>query len=128
MRAHATLALIALLTSGAASADDLFARNDGPRTAALYLEIPLGVRDRAHAKPAFGLRIEQHQLGLASFGDRAGAGTKTLLDVPLLVRKDDPLSAAGAQHLLGTGAIVGIVVGAVVAVAVISDDDDGGGY
>jgi hypothetical protein len=123
VRAHATLTLIALLTSGAASADDLFTRNDGARSAALYLEMPVGVRDRKHAKPAFGLRLERHQL--ASF---AGAGrTKTLLDVPLLVRKDDPLRAAGAQHLLGTGAIVGIAVGAVVAVAVITDDDDGGG-
>jgi hypothetical protein len=30
--------------------------------------------------------------------------------------------------MLGTGAIVGIAVGAVVAVAVISDDGGGGGY
>ena len=126
MRAHVTLALIALVTSGAASADDLFTRNDGPRTAALYLEMPVGVRDRAHAKPALGLRLQQHQLGLASFPE--GDHTKTLLDVPLLFRKDNPLRAAGAQHMLGTGAIVGIVVGAVVAVAVISDSGGGGGY
>jgi hypothetical protein len=30
--------------------------------------------------------------------------------------------------LLGKGMIVGIVVGAVVAVSVLSDDDDGSGY
>lgn len=126
MRAHPTLALIALLMSGVASADDLSTRNDGPRTAVLYLEMPVGVRDRAHAKPAFGVRLQQHQLSLASFAD--GDHTKTLLDVPLLVRKDDPLRAAGAQHMLGTGAIVGIVVGAVVAVAVISDSGGGGSY
>jgi hypothetical protein len=127
VRTQLTLALIALLTSGAASADDFSFRNGGLRTAALYLEVPVGVRDRAHAKPAFGLRLQQDRLPLASVG-RVGGGTKTLLDVPLLVRKDDPLRASGAQDLLGKGAIVGIVVGAVVAVAVISDDGDGGGY
>jgi hypothetical protein len=119
------LALLALLTSGAASANDLLTPNHGTRSAALYLEIPVGVRDRAHTKPAFGLRVQQNQVGLASLA--AGGGTRTLLDMPLLVRKDDPLRAAGAQHMLGTGAIVGIVVGAVVAVAVITDDSDGGG-
>jgi len=130
VRTHTTLALIALLTSGAASADDSFTHDNGPRFASLYLEMPVGVRDRAHAKPAFGLRLQQYQLGLTSFADRERTGTKTLFDVPLLVRKDDPLRAAGARHMLGTGAIVGIVVGAVVAVAAISDDDDGsgGGY
>ena len=44
--------------------------------------------------------MQQHQVGLASLA--AGGGTRTLLDMPLLVRKDDPLRAAGAQRRLGT--------------------------
>ncbi len=50
-------------------------------------------------------------------------------DVPLRARSDDAVRDSGATMLLGKGLIVGIVVGAVVAVSVLSDDDDGsGGY
>ena len=61
----------------------------------------------------------------------AGVGwrAKTILEVPLRVRSDDAVRDSGAAMLLGKGLIVGIVVGAVVAVSVLSDDDDdGGGY
>lgn len=120
---------MAFLASSAAFAGDLSNSPDGnPRAAAFYVEMPLGARHRH--KPAFGLRLQELALPHMSFAAARQAGlSKTLLDVPLVVRKDDPLRDAGAAMLLGKGAIVGIVVGAVVAVSVMSDDDgDGGGY
>ena len=133
MRTRVTLALVALLTSGVAAADDLFtyagASQRGPTTAALYLEVPLGARNRQQAKPVLGLRLMEHRLaplGVAGSGYRF---PRTLLDVPLTRRDDDPLRDTPSANLLGKAVIVGIVVGAVVAVNVINDDDDdGGGY
>jgi hypothetical protein len=121
------LALIASIASGAAVADEPFAGPAAVRAASLYLEIPLGVRDRQRAKPSFGLRVEELSSPARSFAGATGL-PKTLVDVPLRVRHDDAVRDSGAAMLLGKGAIVGIVVGAVVAVALISDDDDGGGY
>lgn len=133
MRIPTTFALIAVFAAATASADDLFGAGstgaESARVATLYLEVPLGVRDRRHAKPVFGLRLQEVAFAPSSFAVSGGrGGTRTLVDVPLLVRRDDPLRDSGATMLLGTGMIVGIVVGAVVAVSVLSDDDDGGGY
>ncbi len=135
MRIPATFALIAIFASATASADDLFGsgntRAESARVATLYVEVPLGVRDRRRAKPAFGLRLQEVAFTPSSFAVSGGrGGIRTLVDVPLLVRREDPLRDSGATMLLGTGMIVGIVVGAVVAVSVLSDDDgDGdGGY
>lgn len=77
-----------------------------------------------------GLRLQELALPhVRSAAARDGGVARTLLDVPLLFRKDNPLGDGAAARLLGKGAIVGIVVGAVVAVSVINDDDgDGGGY
>jgi len=97
------------------------------RAASLYLEIPLGVRDRQRAKPSLGLRVEELGGGPRSFS-RAASLSRTLVDVPLRARHEDALRDSGANTMLGTGAIVGIVVGAIVAVSVLSDDDGGGGY
>jgi hypothetical protein len=67
---------------------------------------------------------------LSSTAAGVGWRAKTILDVPLRVRSADAVRDSGAAMLLGKGLIVGIVVGAVVAVSVLSDDDDdgGGGY
>lgn len=129
MRTEATLALIALFAAGTASADEFAGtHSDGVRAAALYLEMPIGVRDRQRAKPTFGLRLQEFRSAPLSFvGPRQSAAPKTLIDVPLRVRGDDTLRDSGATMLLGKGLIVGIVVGAVVAVNVLNDDDDGGG-
>jgi hypothetical protein len=130
VRTQATFALIALFATGAASADELLAgaHPDGVRAAALYLEMPLGVRDRQNAKPKFGLRLQEYRGAPLGFvGPRQSAAPKTLIDVPLRVRGDDTLRDSGATMLLGKGVIVGIVVGAVVAVSVLNDDDNGGG-
>ena len=117
-----------MVASATASADELFGpRAAGARAAAFYVEVPLGGA-RHGSKPAFGLRLQELPLPHSTVGARRGGGYRTLLDVPLVVRNDDPLREAGAAMLLGKGAIVGIVVGAVVAVSVISDDGDGGGY
>ena len=95
------------------------------------LELPLPNGDRMWTPKMEARVVQELALPHASFSAAryAGGPSRTLLDVPLVVRKDDPLRDAGAAMLLGKGAIVGIVVGAVVAVSVISDDDgDGGGY
>lgn len=134
VRTQTILAVVALLASGTAVADGAFSHTGtherGPTAAALYLEVPLGASGRQNAKPILGLRLQQlplTPLGAAG-SDRWHA--RTLLDVPLLRRDDDPLRDAPASNLLGKGVIVGIVVGAVVAVSVLNDDDDGsgGGY
>jgi hypothetical protein len=123
------LALLALAASGTASADELLSpRSGSPRAAVLYVELPIGAARHRH-KPAFGLRLQELAVphaATAAAGYSSG-GARTLLDVPLLVRKDDPLRDGSAAMLLGKGAIVGIVVGAVIAVSVINDDGDGGG-
>jgi hypothetical protein len=125
------LALVALLVSGAAAADDLFSypgmRERGPTAAALYLEVPLGARNRQQAKPVLGLRLVEQPLAPLNVAGRAHFRQRTLLDVPLTRRHDDPLRDAPSANLLGKAVIVGIVVGAVVAVNVLDDDDDGGG-
>lgn len=128
MKISAALALLAFVASGTAFAGELADGPAGsPRAAAFYVAVPLGTRHRH--KPAFGLRLQELALPHSSFASAGHAGlSRTLLDVPLVVRKDDPLRDAGAAMLLGKGAIVGIVVGAVVAVSVMSDDGDGGGY
>lgn len=131
MRTRVPLALVALLATSAAAADDVFShagtRERGPTAAALYLEVPLGARNRQQARPVFGLRLlELAPLSLAG-GDHWLP--KTLLDVPLVRRDDDPLRDAPSSNLLGKAVIVGIVIGAVVAINVLDDDDDGGsGY
>jgi hypothetical protein len=122
------LALLALAASGAASADELLSpRSGSPRAAVLYVELPIGAARHRH-KPAFGLRLQELAVPHAATAAAGySSGARTLLDVPLLVRKNDPLRDGGAAMLLGKGAIVGIVVGAVIAVSVINDDGDGGG-
>ncbi len=130
MKARVLFAFVALLLSSAAAADNPFGhaglRERGLTAAALYLEVPLGARNRRDAKPVLGLRLLQLPRNAAG-SDRWLP--KTLLDVPLVRRDDDPLRDAPASSLLGKGVIVGIVVGAVVAVSVLTDDDDGdGGY
>jgi hypothetical protein len=128
MRSTAALALLALVASGTAFADELDSpRSASARAAALYVEVPVGPARHRH-KPAFGLRLQELALPHANTTAGRLGGARTLLDVPLLVRKDDPLRAGGPAMLLGKGAIVGIVVGAVVAVSVLDDDGDGGGY
>lgn len=86
--------------------------------------VPLGVRDRQ--RPVFGLRLQETRLA-ASTLTGAPPGARTVLEVPF-VHNDDPLDDSGAKMLLGKGLIVGIVVGAIVAVSVIGDNDDGDGY
>ncbi len=125
MRIPAAIALFALLVSGVASAVEPFG-TPRERTAALYLEVPLGLRDRQRAKPVFGLRLQEARLTPFMFAG-SPIGARTVLDVPLLRPNDDPLEGSGATMLLGKGLIVGIVVGAVVAVSVLGDDD-GDGY
>ncbi len=133
MRTQATLALIALLASAGAYADGRLSTGHagarGPTAAALYVSVPIGARNRERAKPTLGLRVQELPLApLSSMGPGVGWRAKTLLDVPLRVRSDDAVHDSGAALLLGKGLIVGIVVGAVVAVSALSDDDDGGGY
>ena len=134
MRTQATLALIALLASGAAAADERLATSAGargPTAAALYVAVPIGARNRDKAGLTLGLRLQELPVApLSASLPGAGWRANTILDVPLRARTDDPLEDSGAAMLLGKGLIVGIVVGAVVAVSVISDDDDddGGGY
>jgi hypothetical protein len=134
VRTQATLVLIALLASGAAAADDRFsapAGARGPAAAALYVSVPIGARNRAQARPTLGLRLQELPVApLSASTPGAGWRARTILDVPLRARTDEPLQDSGATMLLGKGLIVGIVVGAIVAVSVISDDDDGdgGGY
>jgi hypothetical protein len=126
--------LLALFTSSAAAADDRFGhagmRERGPTAAALYLEVPLGARNRQQAKPVLGLRLLELQHAPLSVAGSHHWRPKTLLDLPLTRRSDDPLRDAPASNLLGKAVIVGIVIGAVVAVNVLNDDDDdgGGGY
>jgi hypothetical protein len=135
VRTQVILALIALLASAEAYADGLFpagtAGARGPTAAALYVSVPIGARNRQQARPTLGLRLQELPLApLSSTAPGTGWRAKTILDVPLRVRSNDPVSDSGATMLLGKGLIVGIVVGAVVAVSVLSDDDDdgGGGY
>ena len=133
MRIRVPLALVALLATGAAAADDLFARagmhERGPTAAALYLEVPIGARNRQEAKPILGLRLLELPLAPLSVAGSNHWRPRTLLDVPLIRRRDDPLRDTPSSNLLGKAVIVGIVVGAVVAVNVLNDDDDdGGGY
>jgi hypothetical protein len=127
--------LIALLASAGASADGLLpagpAGARGPTAAALYVAVPIGARNRERAGPTLGLRVQELPLApLSSTAAGVGWRAKTILDVPLRVRSADAVRDSGAAMLLGKGLIVGIVVGAVVAVSVLSDDDDdgGGGY
>jgi hypothetical protein len=125
VRASTAFALLALFATGSASADDAFTPA-GARAAALYVAVPLGARDR-RAAPVLGLRIQEYRLGPSGPAGAASlASTRTVLDVPLLAREDDPLRDSGAKMLLGKGMIVGIVVGALVAASLISDDDDDG--
>jgi hypothetical protein len=120
-----------LLSTAAAAADDLFSypgmRERGPAAAALYVEVPIGARNRQEAKPVLGLRLLEQPLAPLSIAGRAHWRHRTLLDVPFTRRDDDPLRDTPSANLLGKGVIVGIVVGAVVAVSVINDNDDGGG-
>jgi hypothetical protein len=124
--------LAALLASGGALADGRFPNGPaGAAAAALYVAVPIGAGNREDAKPTLGLRVQELPLApLSSASPGAGWQAKTILDVPFRVRNGDALRDSGAAMLLGKGLIVGIVVGAVVAVSVISDDDDdgGGGY
>lgn len=123
MKTPGALLLLACLATGTASADPLLARDSAaPRVAALYFEVPLASRDRPHAKPTFGLRLQQMPLAPADSAPR------TLLEVPLRIGARDPLQGGDAAMLLGKGAIIGLAVGAVVAVGVLADDGDDDGY
>jgi hypothetical protein len=122
-----------LLAGSSAAADDLFrhagTHERGPTAAALYLEVPLGARNRQQAKPVLGLRLQELPFAPISVAGGNHWRPKTLLDLPLIRRNDDPLRDAPSSNLLGKAVIVGIVVGAVIAVNVLDDDDDdGGGY
>jgi hypothetical protein len=131
VRTQATVALITLLASAGAYADESSSSARGPAAAALYVSVPIGARHRQDARPTLGLRLQELPLApLSSAAPGAGWQARTIFDVPFRVRTDDPLRDSGAAMLLGKGLLVGIVVGAVVAVSVISDDDDdgGGGY
>ena len=133
MRTRVLCAFLALLATGAAAADDIFGhagmRERGPTAAALYLEVPLGARNRQQAKPILGLRLVELRLAPLSVAGSDHWRSRTLLDVPLMRRDDDPLRDTPSSNLLGKAVIVGIVVGAVIAVNVLNDDDDdGGGY
>jgi hypothetical protein len=131
MKARATLLVVGLLASAAAAADGTFTRTAGggnqASAAVLYLEVPLRTHGKRPAGLSFGLRLQQSPLAPLSLGGRDAWQAKTILDVPFRVRHDDPLRDSGAAMLLGKGMIVGIVVGAVVAVSVLTDDDGGGG-
>ena len=130
MRTQATLALIALLACSAATADDTFATLNGANrspAAMLYFEVPLAKRGHHREAPIFGLRVQQVSAApLTLVGPRMEWQAKTLIDVPLRARQDDPLRDSHAAMALGKGAVIGIIVGAIVAVAVIADDDGGG--
>ena len=133
MRTRAALLVVGVLASATAAADGTFSRADRANqapAAALYFQVPLGTRGEQQGRPTFGLRVQQGPLAQLHFSPLDRRQAKTILDVPFRARQDDPLRDSGASTLLGTGMIVGIVVGAVVAVAVLSDDDDGdgGGY
>ena len=73
--------------------------NRRARAAALYLEVPLGVRDRQNAKPVFGLRLQEARL--APFTLTGSRDFRSVLDVPLFQHNDDPLRDSGATMLLG---------------------------
>jgi len=90
--------------------------------------VPLGARVEAHMRPVFGLRLQQTPLAQINVSPWDRRQARTVLDVPFRSRREDPLKDSGALNVLGTGAIVGIVVGGIVAVAVLADDDGGGGY
>jgi hypothetical protein len=119
-----------LLASGAAAADEPFRQAGtharGPTAASLYLEVPLGARNRQQAKPVLGLRLQELPFAPLSVAGSGHWRPKTLLDLPLIRRDDDPLRDAPSSNLLGKAVIVGIVVGAVIAVNVLKDDDDDG--
>lgn len=124
---------MALFASGSAAADGVFSsgrtRGDGSTAASLYVAVPFGPRNGQRAKPVLGLRLQELPLAPDFRGAALDWRAKTILDVPLVTRREDPLRDSGAAMLIGKGLIVGIVVGAVVALSVISDDDDGdGGY
>jgi len=88
-----------------------------------------GARNRQQAKPILGLRLLELRLASLSVAGSDHWRSRTLLDVPLMRRDDDPLRDTPSSNLLGKAVIVGIVVGAVIAVNVLNDDDDdGGGY
>jgi hypothetical protein len=136
MRTRAALLVVGLAVSAAAAADaevGNFNRADQANqapTAALYFSVPLGARAEQHARTTFGLRLQEAPLAPLSLGPWDPRQARTIVDVPFRARYADPLRESGALRL-GTGAIVGIVVGAVVAVAVIADDgggSGGGGY
>jgi hypothetical protein len=122
------LGALTLLACSAASADELGARMAGDfRTpgAALYVQFPIAAR--RHEGPTFGLRMERAPArAFGGFRTTADPRTATLLDVPF--NKRDP--ETHALNVIGPGMIVGIVVGALVVVSAVSDDDDGdgGGY
>jgi hypothetical protein len=134
VRTQATFALIALLASSAATADDMFATLNGANrspAAILYFDVPLAKRGHHREAPVFGLRVQQVSAApLTLVGPRMEWQAKTLIDVPLRTRQDDPLRDSHAAMVLGKGAVIGIIAGAIVAVAVIADDDSGsgGGY
>lgn len=118
------------MACSAAAADDIrggaWAADRAP-AAALYLEFPLTA---GHRTPMLGFRVQRAgATGLEAMrGDRRRESS-VALDVRLNARKDRDADTA-ALSLLGRGAIIGIVAGAVVGLAVIADDDDGdgGGY
>ena len=133
MRTPATLALLALLASATATADPFertFTGADRSPAAQLYVQVPLAKRGQHRDAFTFGLRLQQTVDPLRVVGPRTQWQPKTLLDVPLRVRSDDPLAGSHAM-MLGKGALIGVICGGVVAVAVLADDNNdgsGGGY
>jgi hypothetical protein len=126
------LLVVGLLASAAAAADGPFdtERAYQAPVAALYFQVPLGTRAEAQRRPVFGLRLQQTPLAQLDLSPWDRRQARTLFDMPFRLRRDDPLKDSGALNVLGTGAIVGIVIGGVAALALLADDggSGGGGY
>jgi len=121
------LGVLTFLACSAASADELGARLASGvahvPVAMLYLEFPLAARH--HEGPAFGLRMESSRPTLLAIpGAHRSPPPAALVDVRLNKTSGD--APTQAMNMIGPGAIVGIVVGAIVVVAAISDGSNGG--
>jgi hypothetical protein len=121
-----TLGLLVLLACSAAAADERRGdwSVDRSPAAMLYLEFPIAAK---HRGPVLGFRLQRPgTAGFEALRANLARTPTTVLDIRLHARRERDDVETEALALLGPGKITGIVVGAVVAVAVISDDDDGG--
>jgi hypothetical protein len=129
MAIRTTLGLLVLLACSAVAADERRGgwNVDRSPAAMVYLEFPIAAKNRG---PVLGFRVQRPgTTGFDALGANLARAPTTVLDIRLNARERRDGIETEALALLGPGKITGIVVGAVVAVAVISDDDDGsGGY